>query len=160
MREAESLARWVYTQTFSSEYAPPGPAVLLRRLIGSNRIKVLPVSRATIQRDRAGFKALIPCGLDPSRLCMALGSALAGIAAAAGTTEIKLDDDGERKTAAAIVMPRPALRAAVESLGVRVDQLSAAFVVPESVALERLRALGINLASGTYRLGTAEKNVV
>jgi hypothetical protein len=147
----EPIARWIYTKTLSNERDPPGPAILLRRLIGNDRIRFVD-GRSTITRDARGFQVSIERGLEPETLCLRFGCATATIGLlndAALRTAAGLHD--VRMVALAVIMQRAALRRALNCVGPRADEIGRIFVVTRQVAAERMRSVGLALASGKFR---------
>jgi hypothetical protein len=145
----ESIARGVYSQVFASESQPPGPVVILRRLIGSDRIRFVD-GRSTISRDASGFRVAIERGLPPETTCFRFATAIA-VVSLVDCRPRPIDLHEVRRLALAIVMPRKALRRALAARGPRLDEIGRVFVISRELVSERLQSVGFALASGQYR---------
>jgi hypothetical protein len=149
MLDADIVARWIYDRTFCALQWPPGPAELLHRLVGGHHIAIVD-EPYSVARDLHGFRVIITRSLAPELLCMQFGSAVATVGRLLRQEAVGSDEQ-VRRIASAIVMPKPALRRALRSIGPRVEGVAQAFVVPLDVARDRICALGLRLASGEFR---------
>lgn len=145
----EFVVQCVYTRTFSSESEPPGPLTLLRRLIGTDRIRFVD-GRSAITRDSSGFRVAIERGLTREQTCLRFGSAVATVAILDGGAGSAVPLE-VRRLATALIMPGEAIRRALTAVGPRVDRIAEIFVVSRVIAAERMQALGLSLASGQFR---------
>lgn len=150
MFDPESLAGWVYAEALWSEDDPPGPGTLLQRIVGSRAIRFDDRDRVDISGHPDAFQVVIPRSSSPERMCLSMGTALAAIASLSGAPPAWLNGEPLRRVIAAIIMPRTALLRATLHLGPRADAIARAFLVPRLLAEERLRSLGMSLASGSY----------
>lgn len=150
MQDPEAVARWVYGRTFCSLSHPPGPAGLLERLIGADRIR-FGGAAVVVDRRADGFWIDIPRGLPKDVLCIRLALAVARVAVASHW-RYKWSDLSISHVAMAIVMPREAVRLVLLAGETRTAAVAAAFVVPHEVAASRLRELGLGVVqSGEFR---------
>lgn len=150
MCDAEALARWAYERAFVSLEQPPGPAALLQRIVGAERIEFHNghLSRVTGTGDMACVH--IPRSLPDEQLCLAMAHAVVLLADACGAFPCPSGHELERAIAA-VIMPRPAVMRALRTMGPRIERIAEAFVVPRRFAAEHMRTLGLGLASGEFR---------
>lgn len=146
MVDSEALARWVYARTSCSLASPPGPLFLLRSLIGDERITFRDGAEASVD-DRSGMVSL-PRGLSPQRFCLAC--ALVDAHVAAWMLHWSITKQEGHEVAIAVIMPREAVLAAVQSCGPNAEALASIFVIDARLASHRLRRLGLRLRSGQY----------
>lgn len=150
MQAAEQLSRWVYGIAKYEAADPPGPARLLRRIVGDDHIRFAsgPVG---VRVARDGIQIVhIPPGLRPESLCVCMGIALAQIAIAVQAPGRAGDRAFVERVAMAIVMPAAAVTRAIAALGSETVAIARAFVVPEPFAAVRMRRLHFRLASGEF----------
>lgn len=157
MIDVETIVSRVYELALCSESRPPGPVVLLRHMIGSDRIKFVD--------DRTSVRGLpdrpfvrVRRGLHGEELCMTFGRAAAVVALAQHCPGETLCEERVEPLTAALLMPGTALRACVRTIGPRHEEIARIFVVPAAVAAARLRRLGVALASGQYMRPTLVKD--
>lgn len=144
--DSERLASWVYQRTMSSEQAPPGPGALLERLVGGERVTfVCTRTRARLRKSQVHVE--VRRQTERTALCMEL--AIAVVLSASMIMRVDAPEEIER-IAAAIVMPKAAVRLVMMSAGHRPEAIARAFVVPVGVVSARLRILSLSMVSGQY----------
>lgn len=147
----EMLSHWIYEHALCHEDQPPGPAVLLQRIVGGNRVRFTDALGVEVEMARpSGWTVTIPRSAKDSDVCVSMGRALAAIASLSQSPPEILHRSEIQPVAAAILMPRIAVQRTVARWGPRVELIAKAFVVPRLVASTRLRRLGIGLASGQF----------
>lgn len=121
--------------------------MLLRRLIGPEAITF---EHGPVRIDGGGgsLRARIPADQPPEVLCVALGVAVARVAAR--LMGLDHEHDALPMAAHAVIMPEEATRRVVAMFGPRVHEIARAFVVPIPFAARRLRCLQVPLASGQF----------
>lgn len=141
------LAGWCYERAGFVEESPPGPAAILRTLVGDENIR-FSSGPLDVQHERTGFRVRIPEPLEREELCLVCALAAARVAAL--SLQIAADEADLEEAALAIIMPGPAVRRVIDAYGPRAEMVAGTFVVAPEVAVRRLRALGVRPGSGIY----------
>lgn len=149
MLDAEQIVSLVYGQASCSELRPPGPVALLREMIGADAIAFVD-GRGSVVGLPSRPRVRVRRGLHGVELCMTFARAAAVVAFARHCPGETMCEQRIIPLASALVMPRAAILGAARSLGPRAEAIARLFVVPDSVARERLVQLGIAPRSGQY----------
>jgi hypothetical protein len=131
--------------------SPPGPAALLRAILGDHAAEWIDDARgsgAWLVYDRDRWRVCVSRDLRDHELCLALGRVVIRLYIYTATPPGRLPPLYE--LLAELLIPEAALGPVVEDHGADHIAVAAHFRVPESLAIHRLRRFASNSGSGQF----------